>query len=79
MALVAGFLAGRFRRPFLEWATSLAGAALVLSGLGRWGTDSTDLFWRPHSTVGTVVFVGAWVVLTVLGRQFQRGGRSDRD
>ena len=79
VALVAGFLAGRFRRPFLEWATALAGAALVLSGVGRWGTDSTDLFWRPHSTVGAVVFAGAWVVLTVIGRQVQRGGRSGKD
>jgi hypothetical protein len=79
VALVSGFLAAKYRRPFLVWATSLAGAALILSGLGRWGTDSTDLFWRPDTTVGTIVFTVAWAALTLAGRQLQRGGRDDRD
>ncbi|RYP85047.1 DUF4203 domain-containing protein [Nocardioides guangzhouensis] len=79
VALVSGFLATRFRRPFLVWATSLAGAALILSGIGRWGSDSTDLFWRPDTTAGTVVFGVAWVALTLAGRQVQGGGRSGRD
>jgi uncharacterized membrane protein (DUF485 family) len=71
VAITVGFLANRFERTLLVWATAAAGAALVLSGLGRLGTDSTEVLWRPHSTAGSVVFAAAWIALTVIGRRVQ--------
>ena len=56
VAVVAGFLASRYQRPFLEWATAFAGAALVLSGLAQWGGQDLSLFRRPEST-GEAVLV----------------------
>ena len=71
VGVVAGFLANRFRRRFLMWATAAAGASLILSGIGRLGSDSTKLLWRPDTTIGAVVFAGGWVVLTVIGHRVQ--------
>ena len=72
VAVVVGFLADRFERTFLAWATAAAGAVLILSGLGRVGSDSTEALWRPHSAGGSVVFAVAWVALTVVGQRVQR-------
>ncbi len=71
VAVVAGFLAQRYQRGFLRWATAAAGAGLILSGLGRLGDDSTDFLWRPDNTGGGLVFAVAWVALTLLGHRVQ--------
>jgi hypothetical protein len=80
VAITVGFLANRSEHTFLVWATAAAGAALLLSGLGRLGTDSTEVLWRPHSTGGSAVFAIAWIALTVVGHQVQgnRGTRRSR-
>ncbi len=78
VAVTVGFLADRFEHRFLVWATAAAGAALVLSGVGRLGSDTTTVMWRPHSTGGSVVFAIAWIVLTLLGHQVQRRGDARR-
>ena len=46
---------------------------LMLSGLGRLGTDSTDLLWRPETTAGTAGFTVCWLVLTLVGHRVQAG------
>lgn len=82
VAVVAGFLASRYQRPFLEWATAFAGAALVLSGLAQWGGRDLSLFRRPESTGEAVLVAVAWLALGLLGRQVQhrlsKDGREER-
>ncbi|MGO4257566.1 TM7S3/TM198-like domain-containing protein [Marmoricola sp. RAF53] len=77
VALLGGFLANRWRHPFLRWGTAIAGASLLLAGIGQIGSDSTRMLWRPDSTGGDVVFGVLWVLLTVLGHRVQ--GSQDED
>jgi MFS family permease len=72
VALLCGFLAGHYERAFLTWGTALAGAALLLSGIGRIDTDLTDGMWRPRNDGDAVVFTVAWILLTLLGHRVQR-------
>jgi hypothetical protein len=82
VAVVSGFLASRYQRPFLEWATAFAGAALVLSGLAEWGGEDLGLFRRPDGTGETVLVALSWVALGLLGRTVQhrlsQEGREER-
>lgn len=71
VAVVGGLLAGRFRRRFLRWATAIAGASLLLAGVGQIGNDSARLAWRPDTAAGDVVFTVLWIALTVLGHRVQ--------
>jgi hypothetical protein len=71
VALVCGFLAGRFRDPFLLWASAFAGAALILTGVGRIDTRATDELHRPDSAVSAVVLAVLWIALGVAGRTVQ--------
>lgn len=73
VAVVCGLLADHWKHRFLRWATAAAGAALLLSGLGRLGTDSTDVLWRPETAGGTGVFALSWLVLTLVGHRVQAG------
>jgi hypothetical protein len=73
-AVVAGFLAQHYEKRFLRWGTAIAGAALMLSAVGRLGTDATDVLWRPETTTGAVVFTVLWVVLSVIGHRVQAEG-----
>jgi hypothetical protein len=72
VAVVCGFLADRWQRGFLRLATAAAGAALLLSGIGRIGAGDADQLWHPDTAVGSVVLALAWVVLTIAGYRFQR-------
>jgi hypothetical protein len=78
VAVLCGLLANHWRYRFLMWATAIAGAGLLLSGLGRLGADSTRLLWRPESTGASAVFTIAWVALAVIGHNVQRSSRAGR-
>jgi hypothetical protein len=78
VALVCGFLASRFRKRFLSWGTALAGAALILSGLGELGSNTTDDFWRPESGAGAVTLTVLWLGLALVGHRVQGGGGFSR-
>ncbi|HEY9293108.1 MAG TPA: DUF4203 domain-containing protein [Microlunatus sp.] len=69
--LIGGFIANHWRQRFLRWATAFAGAALVLSGLGRIGPELFRNLWRPETTVGALVLTAGWIVLTVVGHRVQ--------
>ncbi len=71
-ALVSGFLASRFQRRFLEWATAFAGAGVVLSGVALLGDGSLDLFRRPDTGAQSAVLAIIWLALSLLGRSMQR-------
>ena len=71
VALLCAFLARRLERRFLVWGTAVAGAALVLSGVGRLWTDAGEL-WKPESGGAVVLMLVLWVVLAVIGSQVQK-------
>jgi hypothetical protein len=79
MAFASGFLAHRFKRRFVIWATAAGGAALVLSGLGRLAPDALGDLRTPESTTGQVVGFGLWVALAVTGGLVQRALLRGRD
>ncbi len=80
-AVVAGFLAQRFRRRFLIWATAAAGAGLVLSGLAELNQGTLGLFRHPEDPGESVVVTIAWVALVLAGRaaQVRVGSADDED
>jgi hypothetical protein len=86
VAIVTGLVTQHYEKRFLRWGTAIAGAALLLSAIGRLGTQGTGLFWRPQTTTGAVVFTVLWVVLSIVGHRVQtmglrglrRRGASDR-
>ena len=78
VTLAGGWLAEKTRDGFVAWGTSIAGAALVLAGLGvlvsglAWLRDPSQAW---EAAVGAVV----WVALSVFFRFAQRAvGSSDR-
>lgn len=71
VGVICGLLSQRYERRFLMWGTAFAGASLILSGIGRLGTDQTDLLWRPETAAGSVVFAVLWVALTIVGQRIQ--------
>jgi len=71
IALVGGFLAAHFKKPFLLWATSFAGAAMVLTGIGRIDTGPTAQLGHPDQAVGGVVLAVLWIALGLAGRSVQ--------
>ncbi|HEU5038351.1 MAG TPA: DUF4203 domain-containing protein [Nocardioides sp.] len=71
VALVSGFLAQRWRRPFLVWATAFAGAAMVLTGVGLVDTDPTAALRHPDDVVSGVALTVLWVALGLAGRTVQ--------
>lgn len=75
VALMFALLARRFERPFLVWATALGGAAMVLSGIGRFWADAAGELWRPESTAGVAVVLALWVMVAVAGRTVQKRGQ----
>ncbi|TCI97651.1 DUF4203 domain-containing protein [Aeromicrobium sp. IC_218] len=79
VAVLGGLLANRFRVRFLRWGTALAGAALLLSGLGRLLDGDADLLWRPESGGAAVLFALAWVALTLAGHRAQSVRSHDAD
>ena len=71
VAIVCGFLANRFRRWFVVWATALAGSALLLAGIGHLGPGAGELS-RPGSTASSMVSGVLWLAIAYLGTRVQR-------
>jgi hypothetical protein len=71
VALVGGFLAQHWKKPFLLWATSFAGAAMVLTGIGRIDTGPTSELRHPDEMLGGVVLAVLWLALALAGRSVQ--------
>ncbi|MGY2701256.1 hypothetical protein [Nocardioides sp. HB32] len=78
VALLGGFLAHHWKKAFLPWATALAGAAMVLTGIGRVDTGLTSGLRRPDDATGGVVLAVLWVALALAGRSFQARRGADR-
>jgi len=78
VALVCGFLAQRFQRRFVMWGTAIAGAGLMLSGLGRLG-DTTEFLRGPDDPGETTVYTALWIALAVVGQRIQLRGPAGRD
>jgi hypothetical protein len=77
IGITCGFLASRYQRAFLRWATAFAGAALVLTGLGMFDSSSLDMLYRPDSTADALLLTVAWVALGLAGHAVQ-GRIADR-
>ena len=71
VAIVSGFLASRYQRSFLRWATAFAGAGLMLSGIGLDDNLQLGAMHHPSSTGGSVALTVVWVVLGLAGRTVQ--------
>jgi len=71
IAFLFAFLAQRWSRNFLAWATAFGGAAMALTGLGRLAPDQLDALLTPDDTRSRLVFTVAWLALALLGRTLQ--------
>jgi hypothetical protein len=71
VAIVCGFLASRYQRTFLRWATAFAGAGLMLSGIGLEDGLHLQAMHHPSSTGGSVALTVVWVALGLAGRTVQ--------
>lgn len=71
IALLGGFLAEHWKKPFLVWATAFAGAAMVLTGVGEIDTGPTSELRHPDHALGGIVLGVLWVALALVGRSFQ--------
>ena len=70
-ALLGGFLAQRWKKAFLVWPTAFAGAAMVLTGIGRIDTGPTAELRHPDEAAGGVVLAALWIALALAGRSVQ--------
>ncbi|WP_188827995.1 TM7S3/TM198-like domain-containing protein [Nocardia camponoti] len=69
---VAGaFLADKFRARALLWLTSIGGASMVLSGVGRM-SDSLEFLVHPESGAQEVATTVIWIALSAAGWFVQR-------
>ena len=71
VALAGGWLAEKTREGFVAWGTSIAGAALVLAGLGVLFT-ALDWLRDPSQTWEAVAGAASWIALSVFFRLTQR-------
>jgi hypothetical protein len=71
VAFLFAFLAQRWSRTFLAWATAFGGAAIALTGLGRLAPDQFEALHVPSDTNDRVVLAVAWVALGLAGRAAQ--------
>jgi hypothetical protein len=71
VAIVCGFLAEKLRKPFLVWATAFAGAAMVLTGVGRIDTGVTRTLRHPDDPGAVLLLTVLWIGLALLGRSVQ--------
>lgn len=76
VAVVCGFLAEKMRKPFLVWATAFAGAAMVLTGIGRIDTGFTSELRHPDDPGAGLLLAVLWIGLGLLGRSVQASRRS---
>jgi len=71
VAIVCGFLASRYQRAFLRWATAFAGAALVLSGIGLIEALHIRGLHHPSTTGQSIVLTVVWIALALAGHAVQ--------
>jgi hypothetical protein len=71
IAFLFAFLAQRWSRRFLVWATAFGGAAIALTGLGRLAPEQLEALHAPDDAGSRLVFTAAWLVLALLGRTLQ--------
>jgi hypothetical protein len=71
IAFLFAFLAQRWSRNFLAWATSFGGAAIALTGLGQLAPNHVGALKAPDSTTEQLVFAASWLLLGLLGRTIQ--------
>ena len=71
VALACGYLTEKLRKPFLIWATAFAGAAMVLTGVGRIDTSFTSELRQPDDPGAGLLLAVLWVGLALVGRSFQ--------
>lgn len=76
VALLAGFLAQHWKKPFLVWATAFAGSAMVLTGIGRIDTGPTSELRRPDEALSGIVLAVLWIALALVGRTVQANRRA---
>lgn len=79
-AVLGGWLASRWSRHLLLWFTAIAGAGLLLSGLGR-AVDGLAWLRAPTSSAQVAGAAALWVALVIVGWLVQRrvsSGRQDR-
>ena len=72
VSLVFGFLADRYRKRVLLWATSIGGAGLILSSIGLIWPDPLGFLRDPQAGVETVTSTLIWVALAAAGWITQR-------
>ena len=72
VSLVFGFLADRYRKRVLLWATAIGGAGLILSSLGLIWPDALGFLRDPQAGVPTVTSTLIWVALAAGGWITQR-------
>lgn len=65
-------LAARMRKNFIGWATAIAGAAMVLSGLGLIAPRTLGALHRPETSAGQVVSAAVWLAVALGARVVQR-------
>ncbi|WP_063010632.1 hypothetical protein [Nocardia kruczakiae] len=71
VAVAGGFLADRFRARALLWLTSIGGASMMLSGIGRMN-DHLSFLRAPDSTWQQIFSALAWIALSAAGWIVQR-------
>lgn len=71
ITVAAAFLADKFRARALLWLTSIGGASMVLSGVGR-AIDPLDFLRSPQAGWEELVATAAWIALAVAGWMVQR-------
>ena len=72
VAFLFAFLAQRWSRKFLAWATAFGGAAIALTGLGRLAPDQFQALLAPEDAADRTILAITWVALGLLGRVVQR-------
>ena len=81
IALGCAWLTARWKAPMLRWGTAAAGAALILTGAehGVRSVESLSLLSWLDSTLGTLLVISSWAVITVCGERVQSRARHHAD
>ncbi len=72
VAVAFGFLADRYRRRVLLWATAIGGAGLVLGALGLIAPSTLGFLRDPAAGVEQVTSTAIWIGLSAAGWVTQR-------
>ena len=72
VAFIGGIATQRFHTTVLIWVCALAGAGLVLSGIGRAFPDALGFLRTPVSTAQTTLAAVVWLGLAIAGWLTQR-------